>query len=272
MSLNSFGAFPININEKITSKNNLIEKESNKDINLLNEQNKIIPEREDDYKTLFNKIDRIIHIKSVYIDFINEKRINILKYHFKKLINQDKTIEELQRELLEFRKFREKVEKQNLIKQLRKKYEKEKSNLIKIKNQNVDIDNQLKEIVRKIQNINCILNQNKLLMKQIIEKKNYAKKEFEKANQIAINDNKFCHENFYSSLTLFPYYKNVIFISLYNKDVKEPVEEEEKLSIISNNKIIEENTVEYHFEDDVEDIISLIEQKKMGIKNFHLKY
>ena len=72
----------------------------------------------------------------------------------------------MQKELLEFRKFREKVEKQNLIKQLRKKYEKEKSNLIKIKNQNVDIDNQLKEIVRKIQNINCILNRKEKLCKK----------------------------------------------------------------------------------------------------------
>ena len=78
------------------------------------------------------------------------------------------------------------------------------------------------------------INEQRNLMKELTEKKNKLKEEYSKINKIALNDNKFCHQNFFALLPLFPYYKNVAFIS-------REINNENSNNITKINETIDEN-------------------------------
>ena len=115
---------------------------------------------------------------------------------------------------------------------------KERNNLTNLQIENENNKIQALAEVNNIQNKEQEINKKKLELEKNIEEKNNIKEQYEKANQIAINDNKFCHDNFYSLLTFFPYYKNVAFINTNNNEILS--EEEEKKEFDENRIIIEE--------------------------------
>ncbi len=98
--------------------------------------------------------------------------------------------------------------------------ENEKNNLNQMHQQNIEKNKKISEIFENITKYEEEINQEKNKGINLSQNKNELKEKYQKINQIAINDNKFCHDNFYSLLPLFPYYKNVAFISSNNEEQK----------------------------------------------------
>ena len=193
----------------ITEKKEKIKKVNERIKNLYDKKEKILEILKEPYKNIRrvkkNIISKIYEIKDY------EYLINNLKND---LINIQKLNEKLLTEKETKKKLFEKYSNQNSeeIILLGQKLVEEKNNLsnMKIKkdeNKKKILDEEI-NIKNKIQEIN----DEKLKQEKLIQEKNKLKEEYEKVAKIAINDNKFCHDNFYSLLTFFPYFKNVAFI------------------------------------------------------------
>ena len=89
------------------------------------------------------------------------------------------------------------------------KIEDENKNLTEIKKKNNEFQNKMPEIIKQIETKEKEINEEIIKKEKQIEIKNGKKEQYDRSNHIAVNDNKFCHDNFYSLLTLFPYFKNI---------------------------------------------------------------
>ena len=98
------------------------------------------------------------------------------------------------------------------IKEIEKEIQISENNLTIQENKNKEMNNKLPELLENISKYEQEITQEKNIENELTLNKNALKEEYLKINATAINDNKFCHDNFFALLTLFPYYKNVAFI------------------------------------------------------------
>ena len=148
--------------------------------------------------------------------------------------------------------------------------EKEKNILSNMQIENNENKKKIPISINNIQNKEQEINEELLEKEKKIQEKKNLKEQYDKVNQIAINDNKFCHDNFYSLLTFFPYYKNVAFINYNNKDVLNKETEEKK--VFDENRIITEEELENDFEkENLENIKIILNQRENYDKSFPFK-
>ena len=237
------------VNELVSKEKKILElfKEIEEKINY--EKNKIV-----------SKINKIKNEEIIIDSLKNETKMledEVKKSEMKKNVQKqlNKTPPKPSKEIILFYQEIDK-EKNNLSNMKAKKDKNEED--ISIEEQNIQI---------KSQAIND--EQNKKM--ELIQKKNELKEQYEKANKIAINDNKFCHDNFYSLLTFFPYLKNVAFISNHNDD-EEKADGIENLTEIDINKIITDEEINEDIEkENINNIKLLIDQRENSDKNINFK-
>ena len=290
MSYHNYGYIPVNIFEvkKLEKK----EESKGKEEKDYNQKVSEIKENMDKAKSqvndLVSKEKKILELFKEIQEKINYEKNKIVS-KINKIKNEEIIIESLKNEAKMLEDEVKKSEmKKNVQKQLNKtppkaskeiilfyqEIDKEKNNLSNMKTKKdknkEDISIEEQNIQKKCQEIND--EQNKKM--ELIQKKNELKEQYEKANKIAINDNKFCHDNFYSLLTFFPYLKNVAFISNHINDE----EKKEKTDITENpieidiNKIITDEEINEDIEkENIKNIKLLIDQRENCDKNISFK-
>ena len=245
-----------NINEEVNSEKQLIEL-----YNEIMENNKKIKEK------IISKVNKIIEDKEIQ---------EILK-------NEYTQIEQMLKECNEKKDIKKKTyekslqSKSNDIISLLNDLENEKNKLSKDQNENVQSRNQIPEVINSIQIKEQEINEEKITLQNRTENKNTLKEQFDKANKISINDNKFCHDNFYSSLIFFPYFKNVAFIfKNENNGTKDIIIDDSKnkneINNIDENRIIIDEEIEDEIEkENINNIKLVLEQKENKNKNVCFK-
>ena len=245
-----------NINEEVNSEKQLIEL-----YNEIMENNKKIKEK------IISKVNKIIEDKEIQ---------EILK-------NEYTQIEQMLKECNEKKDIKKKTyekslqSKSNDIISLLNDLENEKIKLSKDQNENVQSRNQIPEVINSIQIKEQEINEEKITLQNRTENKNTLKEQFDKANKISINDNKFCHDNFYSSLIFFPYFKNVAFIfKNENNGTKDIIIDDSKnkneINNIDENRIIIDEEIEDEIEkENINNIKLVLEQKENKNKNVCFK-
>ena len=237
------------VNELVSKEKKILElfKEIEEKINY--EKNKIV-----------SKINKIKNEEIIIDSLKNETKMledEVKKSEMKKNVQKqlNKTPPKPSKEIILF--YQEIDKERNNLSNMKAKKDKNEED-ISIEEQNIQI---------KSQAIND--EQNKKM--ELIQKKNELKEQYEKANKIAINDNKFCHDNFYSLLTFFPYLKNVAFISNHNDD-EEKADGIENLTEIDINKIITDEEINEDIEkENINNIKLLIDQRENSDKNINFK-
>ena len=268
-------------------------------VNLENSHKK----KEDNYYEIIGKNRKKIKAINNLIDEEYDNRNNIFEFLNQLKIDKDyeeikcaKRIKEIPKEIDKIEilkkdivKKREDYEKSEVEKKAKKKLleskdssknlkimfiqqeiEKERLNLNNQRSKNKKgkeiIFPQLKEDIEKLEEE---INEQKNLMKELIEKKNKLREDYLKINKIVINDNKFCHQNFFSLLPLFPYYKNVAFISTeingYH-NINNQNEEINENKITTNEQLMDDIENE-----DINNIKFLLKQKEESEKNINYK-
>ena len=157
---------------------------------------------------------------------------------------------------------------------IQQEIEKEKNNLNNQSDKNKEIKEKLfPKIKENIAKLEEEINEQKNLMKELTEKKNKLREEYLRLNQIVINDNKFCHENFFALLPLFPYYKNVAFISKeINSYNNNKINSQEINEVIDENKIIiDEQLIDDIEKEEINNIKFLLKQKEESEKNINYR-
>ena len=270
--------------------------------NLIKEKN-LSHEKEDNYyeivtkkrqelKKIDDEIDEQYENKKIILEFLNEiennknmeekkcyERINEIgeERNNLKILNDD--LDTLLKELekIEITKNSKKKlydNSQNLkcddINLMLTNIENEKNNLNQMHQQNIEKNKKISEIFENITKYEEEINQEKNKGINLSQNKNELKEKYQKINQIAINDNKFCHDNFYSLLPLFPYYKNVAFISKEN-DINNNKYENKTQNIDDNKMIIDEKSIEDIENENIKKIKALIKQKEEHDKNINFK-
>ena len=274
--------------------------------NLINDKNTNTPQEDDYYQIISKKREEIKEIdKQIneqlskapeFLKIMKEIKENIdldekqciLKNNEKQ--NALNMLDILQKELNELEKEQKIYKKEN--DEQRKKYEnsvqiksneivtclndieKEKIILSNMKNKNEENKNIIPNILNNIQKKELEINEEKQEKEKKNEIKNSLKQEYEKVNKIAINDNIFCHNNFFSLLTFFPYFKNVAFISNNNiinngNENQILIEEKKDINNIDENKIIIDEEMENN--EFIKNIKNLLNQKDNSNKNVNFK-
>ena len=146
------------------------------------------------------------------------------------------------------------------VNEIKKEIQISENNLNIQENKNKEMNNKLPEILEKINKYEQEINHEKNIEKELTENKNILKEEYFKINNIALNDNKFCHDNFFALLTLFPYYKNVAFISSQNSNVLNEISN--NLNSNENNIIIDEQMLKDIETEKIQKIKNLLKQKE----------
>ena len=269
----------------INTENNPKKKEDNyfeitdKNRKKLKDINDIIDEQNIQRKNIFDFL-RQIEIYKNQEDKICMKRINEIPKEIEK-------IDMLKNYLIKFKNDFEKSETEKKMKIMilenkdttkrhqiilkRQELEKETNTLSDKTNENNKMKEKIPELIQNISKLDEEINEQKILMKGLIEKKNKLKEEYSKINKIAINDNKFCHQNFFALLPLFPYYKNVAFISreINNENCNNITKINEA---IDENKIItDEQLIDDIENEDIKNIKFLLKQKEESDKNINYK-
>ena len=269
----------------INTENNPKKKEDNyfeitdKNRKKLKDINDIIDEQYIQRKNIFDFL-RQIEIYKNQEDKICMKRINEIPKEIEK-------IDMLKNYLIKFKNDFEKSETEKKMKIMilenkdttkrhqiilkRQELEKETNTLSDKTNENNKMKEKIPELIQNISKLDEEINEQKILMKELIEKKNKLKEEYSKINKIAINDNKFCHQNFFALLPLFPYYKNVAFISreINNENCNNITKINEA---IDENKIItDEQLIDDIENEDIKNIKFLLKQKEESDKNINYK-
>ena len=157
--------------------------------------------------------------------------------------------------------------KKSEILQKKAEIEKERNNVTFQENQNKELKNKIPEILKNISQIEEEINEQKNIINELRLKKDQLKENFSKINKTAMNDNKFCHENFFASLPLFPYYKNVAFISTENNNKNSIINE----TTDENRIIIDEELLEDIENKDFNYIKYLLKQKDESKKVINYK-
>ena len=241
-----------NINEEVNSEKHLIEL-----YNEIMENNKKIKEK------IISKVNKIIEDKESHEILKNEctQIDQMLKdCHEKKDIKKKTYEKSLQ-------------SKSNDIISLLNDLENEKNKLSKDQNENVQSRTQIPEVINSIQIKEQEINEEKIILQNRTENKNALKEQFDKANKISINDNKFCHDNFYSSLIFFPYFKNVAFIiknenNGTNDIIVDDSKNKNEINNIDENRIIIDEEIEDEIEkENINNIKLVLVQKENKNKN-----
>ena len=245
-----------NINEEVNTEKQLIEL-----YNEIMENNKKIKEK------IISKVNKIIEDKESH---------EILKNEFTQ-------IEQMFKECQEKKEIKKKTyekslqSKSNDIILLLNDLENEKNKLSKDQNENVQSRSQIPEVINSIQIKEQEINEEKITLHNRTENKNALKEQFNKANKISINDNKFCHDNFYSSLIFFPYFKNVAFIikkenNGTNDIIVDDRKNENEINNTDENRIIIDEEIEDEIEkENINNIKLVLEQKENKDKNVSYK-
>ena len=245
-----------NINEEVNTEKQLIEL-----YNEIMENNKKIKEK------IISKVNKIIEDKESH---------EILKNEFTQ-------IEQMFKECQEKKEIKKKTyekslqSKSNDIILLLNDLENEKNKLSKDQNENVHRRSQIPEVINSIQIKEQEINEEKITLHNRTENKNALKEQFNKANKISINDNKFCHDNFYSSLIFFPYFKNVAFIikkenNGTNDIIVDDRKNENEINNTDENRIIIDEEIEDEIEkENINNIKLVLEQKENKDKNVSYK-
>ena len=293
LSIYNYGHFPAKTYEFNNIDNNGNETNIQKDNYF-----EIITKQKEEMKTFDKEINEQISITPQVLDFLNELYNNIIKEKEKIMSriaekgDDEIFIENFQNELNIIGKEKEKYETQrdnhkkryenssenqsNEILFCLKKIEEEKNILSDKQNSNNECRNKIPDIINKIQIKEQELNEEKIKKEKQIELRNTLKEQYNNINNIAINDNKFCHDNFYSLLTFFPYYKNVAFISndkIDKMDIDDnKIIEEKEEKKFDENKIITEEEINNDIEkENIKNIQYLLNQKE-NINNNNISF
>jgi len=259
-----------------------------------NEENyfEIISKKQNELKKYDEEIDEQYSNRYIIFEFLAqiEKSINLEneKCHERidEIINEENNINSLQgqieelgrdlkiKEMTKFSKIKkfENIDNDKHLKRVKilEEIEKERNNLTEKENENKELNKKIPQMKEDINKYIDEINNEKKLENELTTKKNELKEQYTKINQIALNDNKFCHDNFFSLLTLFPYYKNVAFIS--SKNLQENNTNNKQLENIDENKIIiEEELIADNENENIEKIKSLLQQKEESDKNYNYK-
>jgi hypothetical protein len=287
ISYHNYGYIPVNIFEvkKLEKKEESKGKQEKDYSQKVSEIKEKMDKAKSQVNELVSKEKKILELFKEIEEKINYEKNKIVS-KINKIKNEEIIIESLKNETKMLEDEVKKSEmKKNVQKQLNKtppkpskeiilfyqEIDKEKNNLSNMKakkdKNEEDISIEEQNIQIKSQAIND--EQNKKM--ELIQKKNELKEQYEKANKIAINDNKFCHDNFYSLLTFFPYLKNVAFISNHNDD-EEKADGIENLTEIDINKIITDEEINEDIEkENINNIKLLIDQRENSDKNINFK-
>ena len=282
----NFGYFPIDILEvnKIEEKKDPNKSNEDNYHTIITERKEKIKKVKEKMKLLYDKKPKILEALNDAYENINKEKKNIISKIYK-IKDYDCLIDNLKKELINIRKEKNVIlNKRDVQKKL---YElsintkpeeiilvaqevgKEKDLLSNMKTDKDKIKNKILDEEIKIKNKIQEINDEKLKEEKLIQEKNIIKEEYDKVNKIAINDNKYCHENFFSLLIFFPYFKNVAFISNSNEKL---IEKKENEGNFEENKIITEEEINYDIEkENINDIIYLINQRENGDKNINFK-
>ena len=155
------------------------------------------------------------------------------------------------------------------IKEIEKEIQISENNLTIQENKNKEMNNKLPELLENISKYEQEITQEKNIENELTLNKNALKEEYFKINTTAINDNKFCHDNFFALLTLFPYYKNVAFISTQNNtEINDP---SNNLNNDENKMILDEQMLNDIENENIQKIKNLLKQKE-EIENQNINY
>ena len=218
---------------------------------------KIITEKREKRENLNKEIDEELSKVDEYKKFENEIKENTNNYEkqcfmiFKEINDELIRLEILQKQLNEIEKERKKYEMErdakkkeyeislqnpsNEILLCLKEIEQEEKNLLAIQKENEENKKKIPELMDILQKKEQEINEEKLKKEKQTQIRNELKEKYEIVNTIAINDNKFCHNNFFSLLTFFPYFKNVAFIWDTNLKENININQSEEIKYINNN-------------------------------------
>lgn len=254
----------------------------------------IMSEKRERIKNLDQNINEEVNIEKQLIEFYNEIMENNKKIKKKILskvnkINEDKEsleilkneyiqIEQMLKECQEKKDIKKKTYEKSLqtksdnIISLLKDIENEKNKLSKGQDENIQSRNKIPEVISNIQIKEQEINEEKLSLEKRTENKNALKEQFDKVNKISTNDNKFCHDNFYSSLIFFPYFKNVAFITNKENNGTNDIIVDDTNNNFDENRIIIDEEIEDEIEkENITNIKLVLEQKENRNKNVCFK-
>ena len=276
LSLHSCNNYPSNIYEwdNFSNEKNLFN---------INEDNyfEIVTKKEKELKKIDDEIDEQYNNNKIILNLLDEiernknienekcyERINEIyneENEINKLLEQ---INELERGLIkseEEKKIQNKFFEKNQnddnkdIINIIKEIDIETNNLKEKQKQNIELKEKIPLIIDSINILEGELNKEKTINLELTKNKDELKEQYDKINKIVLKENKYCHNNFYSLLILFPYLKNVAFISnnKYNPN-------EIKIENLDENKLIVDNIEKEEFEK----IKLLLEQNEQSKNNY----
>ena len=273
------------IDNLINSGNNPKKKEDNyfeitdKNRKSLKEINDVIDEQYEHRKIIFDFLRQIELYKNeedkICVKRINEipkemEKIDMLKNYIIKFKNDVEKLETEKKMKIKILQ-NENTTKRNQINLKKEDLKKEVRTLSDKKTENEKMKEKIPKLIQNISKLDEEINEQRNLMKELTEKKNKLKEEYSKINKIALNDNKFCHQNFFALLPLFPYYKNVAFISreINNENSNNITKINEA---IDENKIItDEQLIDDIENEDIKNIKFILKQKEESDKNIKYK-
>ena len=273
------------IDNLINSGNNPKKKEDNyfeitdKNRKSLKEINDVIDEQYEHRKIIFDFLRQIELHKNeedkICVKRINEipkemEKIDMLKNYIIKFKNDVEKLETEKKMKIKILQ-NENTTKRNQINLKKEDLKKEVRTLSDKKTENEKMKEKIPKLIQNISKLDEEINEQRNLMKELTEKKNKLKEEYSKINKIALNDNKFCHQNFFALLPLFPYYKNVAFISreINNENSNNITKINEA---IDENKIItDEQLIDDIENEDIKNIKFILKQKEESDKDIKYK-
>ena len=273
------------IDNLINSGNNPKKKEDNyfeitdKNRKSLKEINDVIDEQYEHRKIIFDFLRQIELYKNeedkICVKRINEipkemEKIDMLKNYIIKFKNDVEKLETEKKMKIKILQ-NENTTKRNQINLKKEDLKKEVRTLSDKKTENEKMKEKIPKLIQNISKLDEEINEQRNLMKELTEKKNKLKEEYSKINKIALNDNKFCHQNFFALLPLFPYYKNVAFISreINNENSNNITKINEA---IDENKIItDEQLIDDIENEDIKNIKFILKQKEESDKDIKYK-
>ena len=241
----------------------------------------IISELENKIKNDINEREKLLHMK------MNEREngLKILEALQKKLnaLEEECKTHEMKRDEQKKLCEVELEKKSDEILLLLNEIEKENINLLNIQKKKDENKNKIPDIINILLKKEQEINEEKQKIENQTQIKTTLKEEYEKVNKIAINDNIFCHNNFYSLLTFFPYFKNVAFISDNNlinkgnksKEIKDINHNNSDLGFDENKIIVDEEMTKIENDIDKENINNikylLNQNENINANNYNFK-
>ena len=157
-----------------------------------------------------------------------------------------------------------------MVKEIEKKIQNSENDLINQEKKNKEMNNKLPEITQNINKYDEEINKEQIIQNELAQNKDQLKEDYFKINTTAINDNKFCHDNFFSLLTLFPYYKNVAFISTKNNN--ETSDASNSVTNLDENKMVLDEQMFNDIENENFQKIKILLNQKEEIENLNPNY